>query len=100
MLVIRGELLKRYPTAVIYAHAREVAAQGRRRASIPRKERELVDLDAAEEDNPPRAKVRTPLYEAKVDPDIYFFGFDLDRRRGAAAGPASDRRPTTRAGSS
>ena len=22
--------------------------------------------------------MRTPLYEAKVDPDIYFFGFDLD----------------------
>ena len=25
--------------------------------------------------------MRTPLYEAKVDPDIYFFGFDLTRRR-------------------
>ena len=22
-------------------------------------------------------KIRSPLYEAKADPDIYFFGFDL-----------------------
>ena len=28
-------------------------------------------------DNPPRSKIRSPLYEAKADPDIYFFGFDL-----------------------
>jgi len=30
---------------------------------------------AAEEAAPPDSKVRTPLYEAKVDPDINFFGF-------------------------
>jgi hypothetical protein len=76
VLVIRGELLKRYPTAVIYAQ----------RAQWPRKpdgsidldaERSLVDLSAAEELAPPATKLRTPLYEAKVEPDIYFFGFDL-----------------------
>ncbi len=37
----------------------------------------LAQLTAAEEDLPPRSKVRSPLYEAKSDPDIYFFGFDL-----------------------
>ena len=26
---------------------------------------------------PVEAVIKTPLYEAKVDPDIYFFGFDL-----------------------
>ena len=31
-----------------------------------------------EEDDPPKHKVKTPIFEAKVDPDIYFFGFDLD----------------------
>jgi hypothetical protein len=31
----------------------------------------------AEEQNPPLSKIRSPLYEAKADPDIYFFGFDL-----------------------
>lgn len=75
VLVIRGELLKKYPTAVIYAHRAEWQ---RTNGSIDNaKERLLVELTEAEEENPPRTKVKTPLYEAKVEPDIYFFGFDL-----------------------
>jgi hypothetical protein len=76
VLVIRGELLKKYPTAVIYAHHAQWArnADGSIDLSQPRS---LEDIDDAFEDNPPPAIVRTPLYEAKVDPDIYFFGFDL-----------------------
>jgi len=76
VLLIRGELLKKYPTAVIYAHR----AAWRRKAdgAIDRTQpRDLAPLSAAEESDPPPEKVRTPLYEAKVDPDIYFFGFDL-----------------------
>jgi hypothetical protein len=75
VLVIRGELLKRYPTAVIYAHRAEWQDDGERR---------LAALTAAEEADPPHDKVRTPLYEAKIDPDIYFLGFDLteDEARG------------------
>jgi len=76
VLVIRGELLKKYPTAVIYAHRAQW--QTKEGGGIDNtKERRLVDLTAAEEANPPPEKVKTPLYEAKVDPDIYFFGFDL-----------------------
>ncbi|HET8772913.1 MAG TPA: hypothetical protein VFP80_03950 [Thermoanaerobaculia bacterium] len=90
VLVIRGELLKRYPNAVIYAHR----ACWQRKAVTPADqnkypcdrsgdidvtvERRLVALTAAEEANPPHAKVRTPLYEARVSPDIFFFGFDLE----------------------
>jgi hypothetical protein len=76
VLVIRGELLKKYPTAVIYAHRAqwETNPDGSIDPTQPRK---LVDLTSAEEQSPPRTKVRTPLYEAKADPDIYFFGFDL-----------------------
>jgi len=90
VLTIRGELLKKYPNAVIYAHracwqrkddgsAADKAKEpcSRSGAIDPTLERHLVTLTAAEEDNPPRLKVRTPLYEAKVDPDIFFFGFDL-----------------------
>lgn len=96
VLVIRGELLKRYPTAVIYAHRacwqREPANLGEaaldpcdRTGPIDRSvERRLVALAEAEEGNPPKTKILTPLYEAKVDPDIYFFGFDLtvDKAKG------------------
>ncbi|QIG49954.1 hypothetical protein G5V57_20830 [Nordella sp. HKS 07] len=76
VLVIRGELLKRYPTAVIYAQAADWARKPN--GDIDRaKERSLVELTAAEEADPPREKLRTPLYQAKIEPDIYFFGFDL-----------------------
>src|SRR5229473_960124 len=75
VLVIRGELLKRYPTAVIYAQrARWQFTDGKIDTSL---ERRFDELTPAEEATPPKTKIRTPLYDAKVDPDIYFFGFDL-----------------------
>src|SRR5205823_5424159 len=74
VLVIRGELLKKYPTAVIYAHHASWQLTGGR--IDPAKERVLEELTAAEEEKPPRTKVKTPLFEAKIAPDIYFFGFD------------------------
>jgi len=77
VLVIRGELLKRYPTAVIYAQRAQWQKTAGGRID-PTLGREFVPLPDAQEDNPPREIIRTPLYEAKVDPDIYFFGFDLN----------------------
>ncbi|MFW5900968.1 MAG: hypothetical protein ACOCUK_00340, partial [bacterium] len=79
VLVIRGELLKKYPNAVIYAHRAKWKAKSSS-DSTPDKEqeRELVPLPPDSADNPPKDTVKTPLYEAKVDPDIYFFGFDLN----------------------
>jgi hypothetical protein len=91
VLVLRGELLKRYPTAVVYAQRAEWGRRGD--GSIDReRERTLVTLTAQEEDQPPRAKLRTPLYEAKVEPDIYFFGFDLTvaEARGGSGDHAAD----------
>lgn len=75
VLVIRGELLKRYPTAVIYAQKAEWDTTNG--VNDPSKERKLIALSDAESDDPPPDKVKTPLFEAKVDPDIYFLGFDL-----------------------
>ena len=75
VLVIRGELLKKYPNAVIYAH--RARWQPSNDDIDKTQERRLVDLTPAEEDKPPRDKVKTPLYKAQVAPDIYFFGFDL-----------------------
>jgi hypothetical protein len=105
VLVIRGELLKRYPNAVIYAHRAcwqrtSVSAADRDRPPCERagaidntRERLLAPLTPEEEDRPPRTKVLTPLYEAKVDPDIYFFGFDLTVKQakgGSGQNPADD----------
>jgi hypothetical protein len=92
VLVIRGELLKKYPTAVIYAHHAQWARNpdGSIDLSQPRS---LQDLDDAFIDNPSPTIVRTPLYEAKVDPDIYFFGFDLtvaEAEGGPGTSPTDD----------
>lgn len=80
VLVIRGELLKRYPTAVIYAHKADWGLIPDTTTKDINEERRFVELTQAERDNPGdhRDKIKTPLFEAKVEPDIYFFGFDLD----------------------
>jgi hypothetical protein len=91
VLVIRGELLKKYPTAVIYAHR----ADWRRKpdgSPDPTQERKLVDLTPDEEADPPHDKVRIPLFDAKIESDIYFFGFDLKEEdaRGGTGAPGDD----------
>jgi hypothetical protein len=90
VLVIRGELLKKYPTAVIYAHLAEW--QMKNGQIDPTQQRKPVDLTPAEEANPPHDKVRMPLYDAKVEPDIYFFGFDLteEEARGGTGAPGDE----------
>jgi hypothetical protein len=76
VLVIRGELLKKYPTAVIFAQHALWARNPD--GSIDLSQARLLDQPTPdEEQSPPLSKIRTPLYEAKADPDIYFFGFDL-----------------------
>ncbi len=75
VLVIRGELLKKYPNAVVYAHKAKWQ---------PTSETDPTPNKNAERDFDPDTPIKSPLYEAKVAPDIYFFGFDLteDEARG------------------
>ena len=92
VLVIRGELLKKYPTAVIYAHHAQWERNPDNSIDLS-KPRTLQDIDAAFEEHPPPTVIRTPLYEAKVDPDIYFFGFDLtipESKGGSGENPNDD----------
>lgn len=93
VLVIRGELLKKYPNTVVYAHRARWQHTPEPNGPIDnKKERVREPLTAAEELKPPRDKVKTPLYEAKVDPDIYFFGFDLtaEKARGGTGENPND----------
>jgi hypothetical protein len=91
VLAIRGELLKRYPNAVIYAQraAWVLKSDGEIDTTLPRT---LVDVTEAEAADPPRTKLRTPLYSAKIEPDIYFLGFDLtiDEAIGGSRQKATD----------
>ena len=65
VLVIRGDLLKKYPSAVIYAQRAKwkLKTNGDHDYSKPR------ELDSDTESY--------PIFGAKVDPDINFIGFDL-----------------------
>ena len=68
--VTRSKLRKRYPNAVIYMH----------RAKWQTRDDGTIDTDAEREldDQGTLAElVKTPLFEAKVDPDISFLGFDI-----------------------
>ncbi|RPJ02710.1 MAG: hypothetical protein EHM39_01280 [Chloroflexi bacterium] len=79
VLVIRGELLKKYPTAVIYAHRAkwQTKDDGSIDNTQERQFMEAEDLPPNQQGNPLKHLIKTPLYEAKIAPDIYFFGFDL-----------------------
>jgi hypothetical protein len=75
VLTIRGELLKKYPNAVVYAHRAEW--QMKNGKIDLQRERTLVQFTPAEDLAPPRSKVKTPLYQARASEDVYLFGFDL-----------------------
>jgi len=73
VLVIRGDLLKRYPHIIIYA-------QQAMWSTDPRRKHRLVLADETGElyvKNKKDPRLRFPLYRARVAPDIHFIGFDL-----------------------
>jgi hypothetical protein len=79
VLIIRGELLKKYPNTIIFAQ----------HAKMTGDLREPDWLTADEEKNPPRSKTRTPLYQARPVDDLFFLGFDLtiDEVKGTGGDP-------------
>jgi hypothetical protein len=82
VLVIRGELLKKYPNTIIYAQ----------RAHIYRKRDGGADpthppiIVEPETEADMKAEIRFPIFRAEIDPDFRFFGFELtiEEARGAA----------------
>jgi hypothetical protein len=57
VLLVRGELIRRYPNVIVYAAAAEADAQGRH----------------------PGSTEKHPIFFGRVEPDVALFGFDLDR---------------------
>jgi len=86
VLVIRGELLKKYPTAAIYAHR----ARWEPSNENPDYDLERVPVELFDEAHPTAEEIKLPLYEAKVEPDIYLLGFDLTAEKAKGGGPGGD----------
>lgn len=79
VLVIRGDLLKRYPNTVIYAQK-----------AIPDKNGNNV---IREKDITPEQfdiELKFPLFKAEIDPDLRFFGFDLTVEKAKGEKPSKD----------
>ena len=70
VLVKRSKLRKRYPNAIIYMHRAEWQTNPDGTINTDA-ERVLAEGGSLAE------RIKNPLFEAKVDPDIHFLGFDL-----------------------
>jgi hypothetical protein len=83
VLVVRGDVLRRYPNTLVYA-VKAVANNAPRHETFKNVSRRPGD------DTP--ANVIQPILFAKFDPDIYCFGFDLakDEARGKLPPEATD----------
>jgi len=66
VLVMRGDLLKKYPNTMVYA---QQAAYSSPDPSQPRKLKGGIDA----------TQTKFPLFKAEIDPDITLLGFDLDK---------------------
>jgi hypothetical protein len=71
VLLVRGELFKRYPNAIVYAGKAKKAADGK-----------TLVLDDTDE--------RYPIFGGTLPPDMTFLGFNLTRDQAAGQNPESD----------
>ena len=76
VLLIRGELLKKYPNTQVYAQKAAF-----KNVNNPAAPRTLADPNV-------EANIKVPVFLAELDPDIYLFGFDLDEEE--AKGDSND----------
>jgi hypothetical protein len=79
VLVVRGDLLKKYPTVVIYAQRAKWTQENGRNVRV---------LDESD----PAVTIKHPIFKAEIEPDIRFLGFDLVKKeaRGNAEFAAND----------
>ena len=69
VLVIRGQLFKKYPNTMVFAQRAEYDNAD---ASKPRHLKDGID--------PASNETKFPLFKAEIDPDITLFGFSLDEK--------------------
>ena len=72
VLVIRGELLKKYPNTIIYAQKAHIFKKDG--VADPAQEPIIIEVSTDEE---MKTEIKFPIFKADINPDIKFFGFDL-----------------------
>jgi len=73
VLVVKGELFKKYPNTIVYAQKAHIFKDGH---GTPDASHEPVIIEVQTEDEM-KAEIKFPIFKADVNPDIKFFGFDL-----------------------
>jgi hypothetical protein len=73
VLVVRGELLKKYPNTIIYAQKAHIYKDSKGNADAT-KEPVIIEVST---DVEMKTEIKFPIFKAEVNPDIKFFGFDL-----------------------
>jgi hypothetical protein len=74
VLVVRGELLKKYPNTIIYAQKAHIYKDPKTKVPDGTKEPIIATIaTAADMAN----EISFPLFKAAINPDYKFFGFDL-----------------------
>jgi hypothetical protein len=81
VVVIRGQLLKKYPTTMIFAQ--------RARWGKDEFDRDIRELDRSA----PEVNVREPLFKAEIEPDLHFIGLDLTATEAKGSANVEDADP-------
>jgi hypothetical protein len=85
VLVLRGDLLKRYPNTIVYAQRAVWSSDARHRNELALYDEEGAKALAGIDD----PNLRYPAFRATVAPDLHFIGFDLSLEE-ARGDPALD----------
>ncbi|WP_280155141.1 hypothetical protein [Piscinibacter sp. XHJ-5] len=73
-LLVRGQLLRRYPNTAVYAWKKRTTPANPDPAS-PDHTQLMKDANG----HPPAGAVQLPVFQGAIPPDITFFGFDIDK---------------------
>ena len=81
VLVVRGELLKKYPNTIVYAQKAHIFKE---KGVVDGTKEPIIQPVATEAEM--EAEIRFPIFRAEIDPDYRFFGFDMtiEQAKGAA----------------
>jgi hypothetical protein len=73
VLLVRGELLKKYPNTIVYAQKAHIF---RRKDGSPDGTQEPI-IQEVKTEAEMKSEIKFPLFRAEIDPDVRFFGFDM-----------------------